>query len=92
MLSNRAAVRLTAPALTLFALLLVWPLLFLLRVSLLPSAPGAALAGPLSVSAYGTLIDPYVARILLRTLRIAGLTTICCLVLGYPLAISVAPM
>lgn len=90
MISNRAALLLTAPALLLFVLLLVGPLAFLLRVSLLPSAPGAALAGPLSLAAYGELADPYTLGILTRTLRVAAVTTLACLVLGYPLAISIA--
>lgn len=90
MISNRAALLLTLPALLLFVLLLVGPMAFLLRVSLLPSAPGAALSGPLSPATYAELADPYTLAILLRTLRIALLTTLICLVLGYPLAISVA--
>ncbi len=89
-ISNRHAALLTAPALGLFAILLVAPLVFLVRVSLLPSSPAAPLTGPMTLATYAELADPYIGGILLRTLRIAGLTTICCLVLGYPVALSVA--
>ena len=89
-ISNRHAVLLTGPALALFAILLVAPLVFLIRVSLLPSSPSAPLSGPTSLATYTELADPYIGAILVRTLRVAGLTTICCLVLGYPVALSVA--
>ena len=90
MVSNRSALLLTTPAVLLFTLLLVGPLGFLVGVSLLPSAPAAELSGAMSLATYGELGDPYIVGIMLRTLRIAGLTTAFCLVLGYPLAISVA--
>ncbi len=90
MVSNRSALLLTTPAVLLFTLLLVGPLGFLVGVSLLPSAPAAELSGAMSLATYGELGDPYIVGIMLRTLRIAGLTTAFCLVLGYPLATSVA--
>jgi len=52
--------------------------------------PGAPLSGPLSFDAYRALLDPYYLSVLARTLRIAGSTTILCLVLGYPLALSLS--
>lgn len=88
--SSRHALLLTAPALAVFALLLVAPLVFLARVSLLPSAPSAPLTGPVSVSGYAEMTDPYLVAILVRTVRVAVLTTLGCLVLGYPLALGVA--
>lgn len=81
---------LLAPAGALYAALLIAPLAFLLRTSLLPPGPGAPLSGPLSLDAYRHLADPYYSSILIRTLRIAGLTTLLCLVLGYPLALSLS--
>ena len=89
-LQSREASGLLAPAILVFAALLVAPLAFLIRISLLPSMPAAPLDGPLGLGGYGELLDPYFLRILRRTLRIAGLTTACCLLLGYPVALSIA--
>ena len=66
------------------------PLALLLRTSLLPPGPAAPLEGPLSVGSYAALFDGYYGTILLRTLRIALLTTLASLALGYPLALSVS--
>ncbi len=79
-----------APSGLLYLLLLVVPLALLLRTSLLPPGPAAPLEGPLSFGSYGALVDGYYGTILLRTLRIALLTTLASLALGYPLALSVS--
>ncbi len=81
---------LLAPSGLIYLVLLVVPLLLLARTSLLPAGPNAPLEGPLSVGSYTALADSYYATILLRTLRIAALTTFFTLVLGYPLAIAVS--
>lgn len=80
---------LLAPAGVVFLLLLVLPLIYLLGISLLPPAPNAPLQGSLGLDSYAQLGDPYLVNILWRTLRISGLVTLLCLVLGYPVAISV---
>jgi ABC-type spermidine/putrescine transport system permease subunit I len=59
-------------------------------MSLLPPGPAAPLEGPLSFGSYTALVDGYYGTILLRTLRIALLTTLISLALGYPLALSVS--
>lgn len=79
-----------APSGLVYLLLLVVPLVLLLRTSLLPPGPAAPLEGPLSVGSYTALVDGYYGTILLRTLRIALLTTLVSLALGYPLALSVS--
>ena len=79
-----------APAILVFAALLVAPLVFLIRISLLPSMPAAPLDGPIGLGGYPELLDPYFLGILWRTLRIAGLTTAGCLLLGYPVALAIA--
>lgn len=81
---------LLAPSGLIYLLLLVVPLLLLARTSLLPPGPAAPLEGPLSVDSYAALADGYYAGILVRTLRIAALTTVFALMLGYPLAIAVS--
>ena len=73
-----------------YLLLLVVPLILLLRMSLLPPGPAAPLQGPPSIGSYTALADGYYGTILLRTLRIALLTTLISLALGYPLALSVS--
>jgi len=87
-ISNRLASLLVLPAALLFAVLLVAPLAFVLRVSLLPPGPGAPLEGAWTLAAYRALVDPYLLEILVRTVRIAGLTTVCTLVLGFPMALA----
>ncbi len=89
-LRSREASGLLAPAILVFAALLVAPLAFLFRMSLLPSMPAAPLDGPLGLGGYLEILDPYFLGILWRTLRIAGLTTAGCLLLGYPVALSIA--
>ncbi|GMR23310.1 MAG: hypothetical protein BMS9Abin37_1728 [Acidobacteriota bacterium] len=79
-----------APSGLVYLLLLVVPLVLLLRMSLLPPGPAAPLEGPLSIGSYTALADGYYGTILLRTLRIALLTTLMSLALGYPLALSVS--
>ena len=78
------------PAGILFICLLVMPLLFLLRVSLMAPGPGAPIDGTFSLGAYALLIDPYNASLVWRTLRISGAVTLLCRILGYPLALSLA--
>lgn len=68
--------------------LLVVPLVFLFRVSLLPPGGGAPLEGPWTIDSYRTLVDGYYLRVFWRTFRVAVLTTSACLLLGYPLALS----
>ena len=78
------------PSGAIYAALLLAPVVLLLRTSLLPEGPGAPLEGALSLSSYAALADHYYVTIFARTLRIAALTTLFCLVLGYPLALSVS--
>ncbi len=89
MVDRRAAVLLVAPAALLFVVLLVIPVAFLARVSFLAPGPAAALDGPPTLASYAAMADGYHAGILWRTLRLAGLTTLACLVLGYPVALSI---
>lgn len=79
-----------APTGVLYLALLVAPLLYLFQVSLLAPRPAAPLTGPFSLESYAALFDGYFIAILFRTLRIAFLTALFCLVLGYPVAISIA--
>lgn len=88
--ARRHGYLLVAPAALVFVLLLAIPLGFLVRVSLFPPGPNAPLAGPATLGSYFLLVDGYYVGILLRTVRVAALTTLRCLVLGYPPVISIA--
>jgi putative spermidine/putrescine transport system permease protein len=80
---------LLAPAGLVYLALLVAPLALVLRTSFLPPGPGASLEGPFSLGSYRALVDPYHLSILGRTLRVSIATTLLCLLLGYPLALSI---
>lgn len=90
MRSARKNALLLAPSGLVYALLLVAPMAFLFRTSLFPPGPGAPLEGPATLAAYRELLDGYFLGILLRTLRIALVTTALCLLLGYPLALAIS--
>jgi len=51
--------------------------------------PNAPLTGPIGFSGYAALGDSYHHAILWRTIRISGITTLGCLLLGYPIALSI---
>lgn len=80
---------LLAPAGIVYLFLLVAPLAFVLRTSVLPPGPAAPLEGPAGLESYRALLEPYHLAILGRTVRLSIATTLLCLVLGYPLALSI---
>ena len=88
-LNNHQTLVLLAPATFVFLVLLVSPIVFLIHLSLLPSMPNAPLAGPIGLNGYTALGDSYHLAILWRTIRISGITTLGCLLLGYPIALSI---
>lgn len=87
--AKRAAL-LLSPAALLYLALLIAPLALLLRTSLLPPGPGAPLEGPVSLASYASLADSYHLSLFARTIRIALATTALTLLLGYPVAVSIA--
>jgi putative spermidine/putrescine transport system permease protein len=88
-LDNHQTLFLLAPATFVFLVLLVSPIVFLIHLSLLPSMPNAPLTGPIGFNGYAELGDSYHLGILWRTIRISGITTLGCLLLGYPIALSI---
>ena len=64
----------------------VLPLLLLVVSSFLGQDPEAFFVLRLSLDAYRQLIDPGYLEVLLRSVRLALITTACCLVIGYPFA------
>jgi spermidine/putrescine transport system permease protein len=82
---------LLSPALTAVALLLFVPLLFIVVYSFwLRTATGADVAGFHLDNWEEALTDRFYRDILLNTLKIAGITTVVCAVMGYPAAYFIA--
>jgi putative spermidine/putrescine transport system permease protein len=87
--------RLRAATLTpislLYLLFLLGPLAFFLAISFFRYSPMEMYTADLSFANYTRfLFVAYDERVLLTTLRIAAITTVVCLILGYPLALFLA--
>ncbi len=76
-------------------LVLVWgwllflvlaPNLLVVSASLMTRDPGRFIALPLNLDAYRQLIDPLYFEVFLHSLYMAGMTTLICLLIGYPFA------
>jgi putative spermidine/putrescine transport system permease protein len=84
---------LCAPALALFAVLLAVPLLMTFLLSFNAYSETAGIIHTWTVANYvEVLTDPYFASIFLRTLRVALVTTIACMLIGAPEAYLLSRM
>jgi len=82
---------LVGPATIYVSLLLILPLAFLLRYSLNAFVPGKFMVEALTLANYVKFFtDPYYLAALVRTMRVAALCTLICLVAGAPLAYVLA--
>ena len=82
---------LVGPATIYVSLLLIIPLAFLFRYSLNAFVPGKFMVEALTLENYVKFFtDPYYLAALLRTMRVAALCTLICLVAGAPLAYVLA--
>lgn len=91
MQSDKNRTQLAALPMSLWALLFVgMSLFYIIGLSLLSRGEGFTTQGPLSVDNYARLGDQVYIKSLLLSLRLAGLTTLICLVLGYPFAYFIA--
>lgn len=79
-------VLLAAPYLLLLCCALIVPLTNLAGISVMTHHPRAIYVNEPTAANYVRLLDAYYFEILVRTLRIGALTTICCLLIGAPLA------
>ena len=71
--------------------LLLLPLACIVAVSLAAPADGIPpFAWGLHAANYATLADTYYLSAFLQSLRVAGVATVCCLLLGYPMALAIA--
>ncbi len=65
-------------------------LMYIIALSLLTRGEGFAAAPPVTLDNYKKMISPLYLRSLLLSLRLAGLTALFCLLLGYPFAYFMA--
>lgn len=76
------------PAAGFLAAFLVYPLLLTIVISFHDFTPLGGMKPAFQVGNYWTLLsDPYYLSVLLGTLRISLIVTVCCLIIGYPLAL-----
>jgi putative spermidine/putrescine transport system permease protein len=84
---------LIGPATLVVAIGLLLPIAILFRYSLNAFVPGKFMVDALTLDSYVKFFtDPYYLNVLLRTLRVAAVTTLLCLMLGFPLAYVLARM
>ena len=77
---------LIGPYLAVLIGVLLLPLANVAAISLFRHDPRAFWVATLTGANYARLLDPYYVEVLIRTLRIGFVTTIACLVIGFPLA------
>ena len=79
-----------APARAVNLLLFIAPMAIVLAYSLLSRGIYGGVERPWTVESYARLIDPLYGGILLRSFWISGLSTVICLLLGFPMALFIA--
>lgn len=85
------AALLVGPATVFVALTLLVPIAILFRYSLNAFVPGQFMVDALTIESYVKFFsDSYYTNVLLRTVRIATVCTVVCLVFGFPLAYVLA--
>lgn len=79
-----------APSTAVMALLFFAPLAIVFAYSLLTHGPYGGVMRPWTLEAYGRVFDPLYGEILWRSVWVAGVSTLLCLALGFPLALYIA--
>ncbi len=87
---NRLRAIFLAPSAAVMMLLFFLPLLIILAYSLLTRGPYGGVTRPWTFESYGRVFDPLYGEILWRSVWVAGISTVLCLALGYPLALYIA--
>jgi len=72
--------------------LLVLPTLIIFELSLVPGIRPGQVVNPSGLDNYALIFQPVFKQVLLRTLQLAFLTTLTCLLLGFPVAYWIAIM
>jgi putative spermidine/putrescine transport system permease protein len=89
--SHLAAAGLVGPATIYVGVGVLVPLAILLRYSLNQFVPGKFMVDALTIENYVKFFtDSYYTAVLIRTVRVASVTTIVCLLMGFPLAYALA--
>lgn len=81
---------LISPTMIYLLLALILPLLLVVGLSFLTRGTYGNIVYRFSLNNYLRLVDPLYARILLYSLYTAGMTTVLCILIGYPLAYYIA--
>lgn len=76
---------LAVPAIVWLGLFFILPLIIVLIISFLTRGSGGSVALPLTTAAYERVFDVF-SPVLLRSIRIAAVTTVICLLVGFPMA------
>jgi spermidine/putrescine transport system permease protein len=86
---NRLRTIFITPAAALMLVTLVIPLLIICVYSFLTRGAYGGVEQPFTLENYSRLVDPLYGAIFLRSFWIAGVATVLCLVLGFPLALFI---
>jgi len=86
---NRLRTIFITPAAALMLVTLVIPLLIICIYSFLTRGAYGGVEQPFTLENYSRLVDPLYGAIFLRSFWIAGVATVLCLVLGFPLALFI---
>jgi spermidine/putrescine transport system permease protein len=87
---NRLRACFLAPSWAVMVALFLAPLAIILAYSVLTRGTYGGISLPWTAESYQRLIDPIYLAILWRSFWIAGVSTVCCLVLGFPLALFIS--
>ena len=87
---NRLRAWFLAPSWTVMLALFVGPLAIILAYSFLTRGTYGGISLPWTAESYQRLIDPIYLAILWRSFWIAGVSTVFCLLLGFPLALFIS--
>merc|ERR1711974_86838 len=66
--------------------LVLTPNLLVVGASVMTRDPGSFISLPLTLDAYRQLLDPLYLEVFLHSLYMAAMTTLVCLLIGYPFA------
>ena len=85
------------PALAMAGPVSVWmilfvtiPMLYIIYISFMSRGVFGDVVYKFSTESYKTILNPTYFKVILKSLKAAGITTILCLLLGYPLAYIIA--
>ncbi|MDX1991346.1 MAG: ABC transporter permease [bacterium] len=83
-------VRLALPAVLWLLLFFILPLIIVLIISFMSRGPRGSVVFPLTLENYADVFGGVYFPVILRSIWIAGVTTVICLLVGYPLAFFIS--